>query len=83
LIYPINDRDAAAAGQTAVAAFWNKEGIVNPFRGIMMLVAAAFAYYRGWQIHTGRTAWLAYGLGTMALALAVWHFVRRSERQRN
>jgi hypothetical protein len=48
-----------------------------------MLAAAAFAYYRGWQIHTGRMAWLAYGLGTMALALAVWHLMRQPGRPRN
>jgi len=54
-----------------------KASVVNPFRGILMLVAAAFAFYRGWQIHTGHTAWAAYGLGTVALALAAWHLMRR------
>ena len=32
-----------------------------------MMVAAAFAFWRGWQIHHGRYAWMAYGLGVLAL----------------
>jgi hypothetical protein len=50
---------------------------MNLIRGILMLLAAAIAFYRGWQIHSGRDAWLAYGLGVLALALAAWHFIRR------
>jgi len=41
-----------------------------------MLVAAAIAIYRGWKIHTGHTALLAYGLGALALGLAIWHLTR-------
>ncbi len=41
-----------------------------------MLLAAAFALYRGWRIHTGHLAVLAYALGMLALALAIWHFTR-------
>jgi hypothetical protein len=55
---------------------------MNPVRGIVMLLAAAIAFYRGWQIHTGHYAWLAYGLGVLALALAVWHFVRSTPKSR-
>ncbi len=45
-----------------------------------MIVAAAIAFWRGWQIHTGRYAWMAFGLGVVALGLAAWHFAgsRRS-----
>ena len=39
-----------------------------------MIVAAVFAFWRGWQIHHGQYAWMAYGLGVVALALGVWHF---------
>jgi heme exporter protein D len=46
---------------------------VNPVRGILMIVASAFAFWRGWQIHHGRYAWMAYGLGVLALALSAWH----------
>ena len=46
-----------------------------------MIVAAAIAFWRGWQIHTGRYAWMAYGLGVVALALAVWHFARGSRKR--
>jgi len=53
--------------------------VLNPFRGILMIVAAGIAFWRGWQIRHGHYAWMAYGLGVVALALAAWHFrqVRR------
>src|SRR5579863_1370464 len=51
---------------------------VNPLRGLLMVVAAGIAFYRGWQMrHTDR-AWVAFGLGVVALGLAVWHWRRRS-----
>ena len=50
---------------------------VNPVRGIVMLVAAAIAFWKGWQIHHGESAVLAYGLGAIALALGVWHLTRK------
>ena len=56
---------------------------MNPFRGIVMILAGCIAFYRGWQIHTGHYAWLAYGLGTVALALGVWHFVRNRPAPRD
>jgi len=47
-----------------------------------MLIAAVIAFYRGWQIHSGHYAWLAYGLGVVALGLAIWHFVLSSRNRR-
>jgi hypothetical protein len=41
-----------------------------------MLVAAAFAVWKGWRIHSGPHAWLAWGLAVLALGMAVWHFTR-------
>lgn len=55
---------------------------MNPFRGILMIVAACIAFWRGWQIHHGHYAWMAYSLGVLALALAVWHFVHTANRSR-
>ena len=55
---------------------------VNPVRGILMIVASAFAFWRGWQIHHGRYAWMAYGLGVLALALSAWHFIHGSRNSR-
>ena len=43
-----------------------------------MLLAAAVAIWKGWQIHRGETAVLAYGLGAIALALGVWHLTRKA-----
>ncbi len=55
---------------------------MNRFRGLMMLVAAALAVWKGWQIHRGETAVLAYGLGALALALAIWHLTRKPPQAR-
>jgi hypothetical protein len=45
-----------------------------------MLLAAAVAFWKGWQIHRGETAMLAYGLGALALAMGVWHLTRERRR---
>ena len=58
-----------------------EDGRVNRMRGVVMLLAAGVAIWKGWQIHRGETAVLAYGLGVMALALGVWH-LRRGESAR-
>ena len=55
---------------------------MNHVRGVLMLVAAGVAVWRGWKIHTGTHAWMAYGLGALALGLAVWHFTRKAEVRR-
>jgi hypothetical protein len=47
-----------------------------------MLLAAGLAIYQGWKIHTGEHAVLAYGLGVLALGLAVWHLTRQAPRPR-
>jgi hypothetical protein len=55
---------------------------MNQFRGVLMLVAAGIAFWRGWKIHSGHTALLGYGLGMLALGLAVWHLTRNPGRPR-
>ena len=55
-----------------------KDKRVNRIRGIVMLLAAAVAIWKGWQIHRGETALMAYGLGILALALAAWHLTRKA-----
>ena len=55
----------------------------DPVRGFVMLIAAAFALWRGWHIHHGRMAWIAFGLAALALAMGVWHLTRRPPRQKN
>jgi len=52
---------------------------MNPVRGFVMLLAAAFAVWKGWKIHTGTHAWEAYGLAVLALGMAVWHLTRKAE----
>lgn len=55
---------------------------MNRFRGSVMLLAAGLAFWRGWKVHTGHIAVLAYGLGALALAMAVWHMTRKADRPR-
>jgi hypothetical protein len=45
---------------------------------MVMVLAAAVAIWKGWQIHHGETAVLAFGLGAIALALGVWHLTRKT-----
>jgi hypothetical protein len=47
-----------------------------------MLLVGGVAFWRGWKIHTGHVALLAYGLGVMALGLALWHLTRKPDRPR-
>ena len=51
---------------------------MNPVRGFVMLLAAGFATWKGWKIHTGLHAWEAYGLAVLALGMAVWHLTRKT-----
>ncbi|HEY1160187.1 MAG TPA: hypothetical protein VGE83_06125 [Terracidiphilus sp.] len=55
---------------------------MNFFRGVLMLVAAGIAIWKGWTIHTGTHAWMAYGLGVAALGLAVFHLTRKADGRR-
>ena len=47
-----------------------------------MLIAAVLAFWKGWQIHRGETAILAYGLGLLALILGLWHLSRKTPQTR-
>jgi hypothetical protein len=47
-----------------------------------MLLAAAAAFRKGWQLHRGEMAILAYGLGALALAMALWHLARKAPPRR-
>jgi len=53
---------------------------MNRIRGIVMLLAAALAFWKGWQLHRGETAVLAYGLGALALIVGIWHLTRPDPR---
>jgi hypothetical protein len=58
------------------------DGKVNYVRGIVMLLAAGVALWKGWRIHSGHSAVLAYVLAVLALAMAVWDFTRKEPRAR-
>jgi len=55
---------------------------VSRVRGVLMLVVAVVAFWRGYQLHTGQMAFTAYGLGALALALAIWHLMRKPDPPR-
>ncbi len=55
---------------------------VNRIRGVVMLLAGAVAVWKGWQIHRGEQAMLAYGLAVLALAIGVWHLTRKAPESR-
>jgi hypothetical protein len=55
---------------------------MNQFRGILMLLVGAFALYRGWMIHRGQSAWLALGLGLLAIGLGAWRLTRKPAQPR-
>jgi len=55
---------------------------VNRIRGIVMVMAAAVAAWKGWQFHRGERAAIAYGLAALALALGVWHLWRKEPSRR-
>lgn len=45
-----------------------------------MFGVGIFAIYRGWMMHAGERAWLAYGLGVIAIALGVWRLMRNPNK---
>jgi hypothetical protein len=70
------------SGSSKIERMGREFELMNHFRGMLMLVASAIAFYRGWKIHTGPTALLGYGLGVLAFGLAAWHLTRRSDARR-
>ena len=53
---------------------------MSAIRGIILFGLGIFAIYKGWTIHSGQKAWLAYGLGLIAVALGVWRLLRRENK---
>jgi len=55
---------------------------VNRVRGVLMLIAAAVAFWQGWRLRATHSAPLAVVLGVLALGLGVWHLTRKSPARR-
>jgi Na+/H+ antiporter NhaD/arsenite permease-like protein len=49
---------------------------VGPMRGVVLILFGVLALYRGWMLHGGERAWIAYGLGVIAVAIGVFHIAR-------
>jgi hypothetical protein len=41
---------------------------MNHVRGMLMLIAAGVAVWRGWKIPTSSHAWIGYGLAALAVS---------------
>ncbi len=50
---------------------------MNQVRGIILIVLGGWAVFQGWRIHTGQRAWLAYGIGLLAVAVGLWRLLRK------
>lgn len=53
---------------------------MHPLRGLLMLIAAALAFFSATRMHTRHDVILACALGLLALALAAWHWLRSASR---
>lgn len=51
---------------------------MNQVRGVIMILLGGFAFYQGWILHTGQRAWLAYGLGVVAVGVGIWRLTRKT-----
>jgi hypothetical protein len=50
---------------------------MDAFRGVVLIVFGVLALYRGWTLHAGRTALLAYALGVVSLAIGAWRVTHK------
>ena len=55
---------------------------MGPFRGVILILFGVLALYRGYTLHAGQRAWIAYALGGAALALGAWHIIRKAPPRR-
>ncbi|HEY6487807.1 MAG: hypothetical protein WCC26_09710 [Terracidiphilus sp.] len=56
---------------------------MHPLRGILMVVAAALAFFSATRMRTRQDVMLACVLGFLALALGAWHLMRSGSRARS
>jgi len=47
-----------------------------------MIVAAGVAFWQGWRLRATHFGLTAAGLGVLALALGLWHLLRKPGRRR-
>ncbi len=53
---------------------------MSKMRGIILIVLGVLALYRGWTLHSGQGALIAYALGALSLAIGVWRVTRKESR---
>jgi hypothetical protein len=47
-----------------------------------MVIAGCIAFWQGWRLRSTHFVWTAFGLGALALALGLWHLLRKPARPR-
>lgn len=52
---------------------------MSQFRGAVLVIFGMVAFYRAWQLHSGRMALLAVLLGVVSLAVGVWRIASPTE----
>ena len=55
---------------------------MGPIRGVILIIFGVLALYRGWTLHQGAPALLAYALGALSLAIGGWRVTRSTARRR-
>ena len=55
---------------------------MNRIRGVLMIMAACVAFFEAWRLRATHFALSAVGLGALALALGLWHLLRKPARPR-
>ena len=78
-----DERDARKSLSSEGVYAAHREAVgMNRARGIVLLAAGALALWKGWMIHRGQMAMVAYALGVLALALSIWHLTRKAPAKR-
>ncbi len=50
---------------------------MDKFRGVLMLAAGCFAFYRGIVMHGRHHAWVVFLLGVLAIAVGIFRLTRK------
>ena len=65
------------AGVNAIGLALTGKIHMNRIRGVLMVMAACVAFWEGWRLRSTHFALSAVGLGVLALALGLWHLLRK------
>ena len=55
---------------------------MDKMRGIVLIVLGILALYHGWTMHPSHSAFLAYALGGLSIAIGVWRLTSKPPQRR-